>query len=787
MSRIPTEWELTGAFHRESGQAWVDQVVSTDGCGPFAFKQLKNTRRRERFSREVQTMARLRKAGVTVIPPVIAADLEGPRPWFVMPWYVGGSLETLAIEKRAFINAPESALLILQKIAEAFDAVHRAGVAHRDGKPANVLMDADGVVLSDFGLCLQVDDDAERITALREAVGSRLYVAPENERGINEDRDQRPADFYAFGKMVWAVLAGDSPPAREDQLRPENHLGHVLGDARYDALLPLQERLLLRREDRLSDWSAVITELGVASRRFGSPQAATPPDASVIDRIRRVGRRTELQRQIHEGQSAAKAADIFVKRVVTPLSEGCSQAAEFLQGLTVESQGVLAVEVAGLAEPTLVDAFEQQPLLTSLVPGSFDPAAKTPLWRPGPVVAYQVRSPLDSFPVRALLIFYASVQVDGTWFLSFPLVARGTDFFVPEHILEEGLALSGPHPQGLEQTSDAAREFGAAGLDRFLSILDRYAEGIEESVDLFEAATWEPTPIYQRTRWCNAGRLRVPRSHHASVVIGGSAYALGGQIRDEATTTVETTDGSQSVIPELPSGRLQFGACVDGGGVVYVFGGTVDHHHDPSLLVLPRGDRMWREARPMCFARSDFGAACGVDGNIYVAGGMAYTGTDGIEATVERYSPDNENWEVIAALSVPRRGCAAAVIGNRLHVAGGVTRGGAVTGSLEVVDLSTGAVEQGSPLQTPRAWCSGVAGSAGHFYVLGGHDRREVGDGYLRCVEAYDPDRQEWTALDPLRVRRASFSAVALGDALLAVGGECHGGVTASVERLPLT
>src|SRR5581483_4937184 len=205
------------------------------------------------------------------------------------------------------------------------------GVAHRDCKPANVLLDGPDLLLADFGLCLQVDDDAEPITALREAVGSRLYVAPENERGVNENRDQRPADFYAFAKLLWAVLAGDSPPAREDQLRPENQLGHVVGDARYDALIPLQEGLLrLRPAERLSDWPAVVAELSVVSRRFENPQANTPPDASIAERISRVGRRTELQRQIQEPQSAAEAADVFVKKVVTPLSEGCSEGTEFL-------------------------------------------------------------------------------------------------------------------------------------------------------------------------------------------------------------------------------------------------------------------------------------------------------------------------------------------------------------------------------------------------------------------------------------------------------------------------
>src|SRR5947208_10485454 len=160
-----------------------------------------------------------------------------------MPWYARGSLEDL-VQARAFVGDPVGGLELLVKVAQAFAAVHSEAVAHRDGKPANVLLSDDSLVLSDFGLCLLVDDDAERLTALEEAIGSRRYIAPENESGINETVDQRPADFYAFAKILWATLAGEQPPAREGQLLPEQRLDQVLGDAKFASLHALQERLL---------------------------------------------------------------------------------------------------------------------------------------------------------------------------------------------------------------------------------------------------------------------------------------------------------------------------------------------------------------------------------------------------------------------------------------------------------------------------------------------------------------------------------------------------------------
>ncbi len=132
-------------------------------------------------------------------------------------------------------------------------------------KPANILLDGPSVVLADLGLCL--DERSERLTATDEAVGARLYTAPENESGRNPSSDQRPADFYAFGKIVWACFAGSQPPARERQLERDWSLTAILNDERFDTLRQLQEQLLvLDPERRLNDWPHVIRTL----EAFGS-------------------------------------------------------------------------------------------------------------------------------------------------------------------------------------------------------------------------------------------------------------------------------------------------------------------------------------------------------------------------------------------------------------------------------------------------------------------------------------------------------------------------------------
>src|SRR5262249_11018314 len=80
--------------------------------------------------------------------------------------------------------------------------------------------------------------------------------------GIDESRDQRPADFYAFGKTLWACLAGRQPRAREQQLVPPWTLEAVNENPRFGLLRSLEARLLdANPETRLADWHEVVKTL----------------------------------------------------------------------------------------------------------------------------------------------------------------------------------------------------------------------------------------------------------------------------------------------------------------------------------------------------------------------------------------------------------------------------------------------------------------------------------------------------------------------------------------------
>jgi serine/threonine protein kinase len=138
--------------------------------------------------------------------------LENGRPWLVMELLEGESLEArLGRERR--LSARDT-LAIAIPLLRALEAAHAAGVIHRDVKPANVFLERrpDGSTrprLLDLGL-------SKRLTeASPMAVGTPDYVAPEQAR--NEPVGPR-ADLYSFGCMLFELLTGTPPFARETAL-----------------------------------------------------------------------------------------------------------------------------------------------------------------------------------------------------------------------------------------------------------------------------------------------------------------------------------------------------------------------------------------------------------------------------------------------------------------------------------------------------------------------------------------------------------------------------------------
>ena len=102
-------------------------------------------------------------------------------------------------------------LQYLQRIAEALQVVHQAGLVHRDLKPPNVMLrENDAVALIDFGLARQMDGGTTSLQTGQTAVlrGSPYYMSPE--QALGEQLDGR-SDFYSLGIILYELLTGQKP------------------------------------------------------------------------------------------------------------------------------------------------------------------------------------------------------------------------------------------------------------------------------------------------------------------------------------------------------------------------------------------------------------------------------------------------------------------------------------------------------------------------------------------------------------------------------------------------
>jgi hypothetical protein len=155
---------------------------------------------RQRFRREARSAAHLRHDNIVEIYD--AGEIEG-QPYYAMALLRGRSLHDLAQAGEA-PNAQDLARGIAD-IADALDTLHRAGIVHRDVKPSNIMVHPSGrMVLADFGLARMA---TEKLTATGQALGTPLYMSPEQVMGRTTEVDGR-ADVYALGATLYEVVTG---------------------------------------------------------------------------------------------------------------------------------------------------------------------------------------------------------------------------------------------------------------------------------------------------------------------------------------------------------------------------------------------------------------------------------------------------------------------------------------------------------------------------------------------------------------------------------------------------
>jgi tRNA A-37 threonylcarbamoyl transferase component Bud32 len=157
---------------------------------------------RERAIREARAIAQVNHPNVVRIFDVVT---ENDAPWIVMELVRSRSL--LDVVNNEGPMQPERVARIGFEVLGALQAAHKAGILHRDVKPANVLIADDGrVVLTDFGLATLAGDSTMTRTGV--VLGSPSYLAPE--RALDEPA--RPgSDLWSLGATLFAAVEGRPP------------------------------------------------------------------------------------------------------------------------------------------------------------------------------------------------------------------------------------------------------------------------------------------------------------------------------------------------------------------------------------------------------------------------------------------------------------------------------------------------------------------------------------------------------------------------------------------------
>jgi serine/threonine protein kinase/formylglycine-generating enzyme required for sulfatase activity len=162
----------------------------------------------ERFRREAQAVAVVEHANVVRI--YTHGEVEG-YPYLVFEFVPGGTLND-RLKKQGAIPWRE-ALKLAAGVARGLGAVHRAGLVHRDLKPGNVLLDAQGTPkLGDFGLARK-QARGNSLTNAGDFVGTVAFVSPEQ---AGDGRVTFHSDLYSLGGMLFMMLTGSPPFEGED-------------------------------------------------------------------------------------------------------------------------------------------------------------------------------------------------------------------------------------------------------------------------------------------------------------------------------------------------------------------------------------------------------------------------------------------------------------------------------------------------------------------------------------------------------------------------------------------
>lgn len=263
-------------------------------------------------------------------------------------------------------------------------------------------------------------------------------------------------------------------------------------------------------------------------------------------------------------------------------------------------------------------------------------------------------------------------------------------------------------------------------------------------------------------KWHNGPEMPNRRQAHGVASVGSRIFVIGGVVPGGATNSVlslETRSGEWAEMPAMSEKRRRLGVAVV-GTKIFALGGSNDTTILDSCEVFDVASGKWEPCAPIPTRRYEFGLAV-VGNRIFVIGGL----NDGHPvAALEVLDTTSGSWTALTPMVTPRCGMATAVIEDRFIYTFGGETSDSISDTIEVFDSEKGEwlIKTRTRMTSPRRGMK-AAVTDGKVVLIGGsnfHTRRTSNT--LKTVEIFDPEKQSWAKLPPMKRGRSAHAVVCL-------------------------
>jgi N-acetylneuraminic acid mutarotase len=275
-----------------------------------------------------------------------------------------------------------------------------------------------------------------------------------------------------------------------------------------------------------------------------------------------------------------------------------------------------------------------------------------------------------------------------------------------------------------------------------------------------------------------------PKTGATGAVLNGRLYVVGGSA-DGTMFAYNPSSDAWSAEPSFPGAYRAYAGAAAVGGKLYVVGGCESQPGSGpdcrigitnGLIEFDPATQAWTPRAPAPTARMHM-AAAEIGGKLYVTGGMGACPPCSPITTLEVYDPSTDTWTTKTPMPRAHIQPYAGVIGGKLYLAGG-GNGGSTSSWVDVYDPGTDSWTSGTDM--PQAYQTGTAGVIGdRLYVVAGQDADGAN---LRTVLHYDPASAAWTSDPMIPTGRYGPSAGVIGGVFYVAGGGPNNSLIATLE-----